>query len=713
MTTTLTEKPVYLDPSHSIEDRVQDLISRMTLEEKIGQMRSSAEAVEHLNIPSYDFWNEGLHGVGRNGRATVFPQAIGMAATWDPDLIKKVATAISTEARAKYHETMRKRGNTIIYQGLTFWSPNVNIFRDPRWGRGQESWGEDPFLTGEMGSAFVRGMQGDDPHYLRTAACAKHYAVHSGPEDERHSFDVSVTKRELFDTYLPAFRKLVVDANVEMVMGAYNRLYGVPCCASDLLLQKILREKWGFKGHVVSDCFALTDLHKGHQYTKDVVESASTALKAGCDMSCKCTYDHLGEAIERGLITEEDIDRSLARTLATRFKLGMFDPPEMVPYSNIPMSVVGCEKHRKLAYEAALRSMVLLKNRNNILPLKESVRDLYIVGPNATNLDCLLGSYFGIGESMVTALEGIARQAPEGTKVEYKHGCLLAQDNANPFDWSLEAAPEADVTIACMGLQPLLEGEEGDALLSTKGGDRETIEIPSQQAEYIKKLVIRGARVVLVLFGGSPVALGEIEDMVEAIIHIWYPGCEGGIALADVLFGKVSPSGKLPMTFPKSTAQLMPFDDYSMDNRTYRYSTDTPLFPFGFGLSYSRFDYSSISLKTNKLRLGDPLDMKFNITNAGDVEAEEVVQIYLTDVKTSVKAPLHKLVAFKRISLKPKETISVSMQITSDMMMLVNEEGETVLEGGDFILRVGGCSPSKRAVELGVQDLLEAEFSVG
>lgn len=713
MTTTPTEKPVYLDPSHPIEERVKDLISRMTLEEKISQMRSGADAVERLNIPSYDFWNEGLHGVGRNGRATVFPQAIGMAATWDPDLIKKVATAISTEARAKYHETIRRRGNTIIYQGLTFWSPNVNIFRDPRWGRGQESWGEDPFLTGEMGAAFVRGMQGDDPQYLRTAACAKHYAVHSGPEDERHSFDVNVSKRELFDTYLPAFRKLVVDANVEMVMGAYNRLYGVPCCASDLLLNEILREKWGFKGHVVSDCFALTDLHKGHQYTKDVVESAGTALKAGCDMSCKCTYDHLGEAIERGLITEEDVDRSLARTLATRFKLGMFDPPEMVPYSNIPMNVVGCEKHRKLAYEAATRSMVLLKNRNNILPLNESVRDIYIVGPNATNLDCLLGSYFGIGESMTTPLEGIARQAPEGTKVEYKHGCLLAQDNANPFDWSLEAAPEADVTIACMGLQPLLEGEEGDALLSTRGGDRETIEIPRQQADYIKKLVVRGARVVLVLFSGSPVALGEIEDMVEAIIHVWYPGCEGGTALADVLFGKVSPSGKLPMTFPASTAQLPPFNDYSMDNRTYRYSVDTPLFPFGFGLSYTKFEFSALSVNSNKITSGEPLEVKFNLTNTGDIEAEEVAQVYLTDKKASVKVPLHKLVAFKRISLKPKETRSVSLEITPEMMMLTNEDGESILEPGEFLLRVGGCSPSQRAVDLGVQDLLEASFSVG
>jgi beta-glucosidase len=712
MTDTGKETPLYLDPQKPIEERVNDLLSRMTLEEKVGQMRSAAEAVKHLNIPKYDFWSEALHGVGRNGRATVFPQAIGMAATWDPDLIKDVAKAISLEGRAKYHETVRRCGDTINCQGLTFWSPNVNIFRDPRWGRGQETWGEDPILTGEMGTAFVRGMQGDDPHYLRTAACAKHYAVHSGPEEGRHSFDAKVTKRELFDTYLPAFKKLVVEANVEMVMGAYNRLYGVPCCASELLLEEILREKWGFKGHVVSDCSALTDLHKGHQYTKDVVESAAVALKAGCDMSCQCTYDHLGEAIDRGLITEADIDRSLARTLATRFKLGMFDPQEMVPYSDTPMSVVGCEEHRKLAYETAVRSMVLLKNKNNILPLKESVRSLYIVGPNATNLDCLLGSYFGLGENMVTPLEGIARRAPEGMRLEYKHGVLLAQDSANPFDWSISAAAEADVTVAFMGLAPLLEGEEGDALLSSKGGDRDKIEIPVQQVEYIKKLVIEGAKVVLVLFGGSPIALGELENMVEAIIHVWYPGMEGGNAIADVLFGSAAPSGKLPLTFPASTSQLPAFDDYSMDNRTYRYSKEVPLYPFGYGLSYAKFEYNDLVLDKKNIKAGENVEITFKLANQSDIQAEEVAQIYLTDVKASVKVPVHKLIGFKRVSLEPNDSRSIHFTVTPEMMMLVNDEGESVLEPGEFILKVGGSSPSKRSVDLGVQAPLEGKFNI-
>ncbi len=712
MNSTDTNTPLYLDASQPVENRVDDLLSRMTLDEKISQMCSNAAAIDRFGIPEYHYWNEALHGVGRNGRATVFPQAIGMAATWDPELIKKVATAISTEARAKYHETLRKRGNTIIYQGLTFWSPNVNIFRDPRWGRGQETWGEDPFLTGEMGAAFVRGMQGDDPRYLRTAACGKHYAVHSGPEGQRHTFDANVSKRDLFDTYLPAFKKLVVDAGVEIMMGAYTRLYGVPCCASPLLIQEILREKWGFKGHFVSDCGALNDFHLYHKFTNDAAESSAVAVKAGCDQSCICTYENLPEALERGLLSEADIDRALRRTYATRFKLGMFDPPDQVPYASIPMSVVGCKEHRKLSYETAIRSIVLLKNKNNVLPLKENVRDLYVVGPNAANLDCLLGSYFGIGETMTTALEGIAQRAPEGTKVEYKPGTLLAQTAANDWDWSLDAAPAADVTIACMGLAPMLEGEEGDALLSTRQGDRETIELPAQQAEYIKKLVVRGAKVVLVLFGGSPIALGEIADLVEAIVFVWYPGMEGGKALADVLFGRVSPSGKLPLTFPLSTAQLPDFDDYSMDHRTYRYSTDTPLYPFGFGLSYSRFTYGDLKLAAREVKKGQSLDMQFTITNAGDMEAEEVTQVYLTDEQASVKVPLHKLIGFKRISLQPGEKQTISFTVTPGMMALVDENGDERLESGSFTLRIGGSSPVERSTALGLQPPLTDSFNL-
>jgi beta-glucosidase len=704
--------PVYLDTTFPIMERVNDLISRMTLEEKISQMVNNASAIKRLGIPAYDYWSEGLHGVGRNGRATVFPQAIGMAATWDVELIHRIATAISTEARAKYHETLRKYGETTIYQGLTLWSPNVNIFRDPRWGRGQETWGEDPVLTGEMGAAFVRGMQGDDPNYLRTAACAKHYAVHSGPENERHTFDAIVSKRELFDTYLPAFKKLVQDAEVETVMGAYNQVFGIPCNASHYLIQELLRETWGFKGHFVSDCGALTDLHQTQHFTKDVVESAAVALKAGCDLSCICTYEHLDEAIERGLVTEADIDLSLARILTTRFKLGMFDPPENVPYSSIPMEVVGCEEHRQLSYEAAVKSMVLLRNRNNILPFNKNVRNIYIVGPNAANLDCLLGSYYGMSASMTTVLEGIIQQVPEGVNVEYKPGSLLAHFNNNPFDWSTEAAPNADVTVACMGLSPLLEGEEGDALLSTREGDREDISLPEPQIEYLKKLITKGARVVLVLFGGSPIALGDLEDMVEAIIYVWYPGEEGGKAVADILFGKVSPSGKLPLTFPKFLSQLPEFSDYSMDNRTYRYSKEIPLYPFGYGLSYSQFAYSALKFDHTDVAFGQSVEVTFHVTNTGEVEAEEVAQIYLTDIIASAKTPLHKLIGFKRIHLKPSETGVVSFSITPEMMMLFDDNGAQILEPGVFNIQVGGCSPSKRALELGAPEFISGKFLI-
>ena len=704
--------PAYLDPAQSIEVRVSDLISRLTLEEKISQMRNGAAAIERLGIPGYDYWNEGLHGVGRNGRATVFPQAIGMAATWDPDLIERVATAISTEARAKYHEALRARGNTAIYQGLTFWSPNVNIFRDPRWGRGQETWGEDPFLTGEMGSAFVRGMQGNDPRYLRTAACAKHFAVHSGPEKGRHTFDAVVSKQDLFDTYLPAFKKLVMEARVESVMGAYNRVYGIPCNGSTYLLDDILRKRWGFKGHVVSDCMALSDFHNGHHYTNNVVESAAAALKAGCDLSCMCTFDHLGEAVEDGLVSEAEINLALSRTYATRFKLGMFDPPEMVPYAQTPMSVVECDAHRGLAYEAAVKSIVLLKNKNHLLPLSDKARRLYVCGPNATNLESLLGSYSGFSKNMITALEGIIGQAPEGVKVEYKAGTMLAHPNNNPMDYSVDEAAGADVTIACMGLSPLLEGEEGDAILSLQSGDRAEITLPAPQADYLGRIAAAGAKIVLVVFSGSPVALGELEDLVECILQVWYPGAEGGKALADVLFGKVSPAGRLPLTFPRLIEQLPAFDDYSMERRTYRYSNEEPQFPFGFGLGYARFEYSDLWIDQDQIRLGQSNHISLRLVNTGGLEADEVVQFYLSDKKASTRVPVQKLVGFKRIRLKAGEAHKIEFTITPEMMMLVDEEGESRLEAGEFQIRVGGCLPGKRGLDLGAAKGLVSEFIV-
>ncbi|MBE2221854.1 MAG: glycoside hydrolase family 3 C-terminal domain-containing protein, partial [Anaerolineae bacterium] len=432
MTETLHD---YQDVDKPTAARVADLLSRMTLAEKVSQMCNDAPALPQFGMAAYDFWSEALHGVARNGRATVFPQAIGMAATWDAPLIEKVASAIGDEARAKHHEAVRRNGRSLIYQGLTMWSPNVNIFRDPRWGRGQETWGEDPVLTGEMGAAFVRGLQGDHPVYLKTAACAKHYAVHSGPEGQRHTFNALASPRDMADTYLPAFKKLVTEANVEAVMGAYNRTNGEACCASPTLLQQILREEWGFTGHVVSDCGAINDLHQHHGLTADGAESAALAVKNGCDMSCFCTYENLGEAVKRGLIMEAEIDRALAGTLATRFKLGMFDPPEQVPYTSIPMAVVNCEAHQDLAYETAVKSVVLLKN-NNILPLGAGTKSMMVVGPNATSVDVLLGNYAGISDTMTTLLEGVAGAMPEGMKIDYRMGCTLTQPTANPTNWT-------------------------------------------------------------------------------------------------------------------------------------------------------------------------------------------------------------------------------------------------------------------------------------
>ena len=702
----------YLNPDFPLADRVQDLISRLEFEEKVLMMTSDARGIPRLGIPAYNFWSEALHGVGRNGRATVFPQAIGMAATWDPALIEAVATAISDEARAKHHAAMRRNGTSGQYQGLTFWSPNINIFRDPRWGRGQETWGEDPFLTGEMGAAFVRGLQGNHPKYLKTAACAKHYAVHSGPEKHRHTFNANVSQRDLNDTYLPAFKKLVTEARVEAVMGAYNRTNDEPCCSSSSLLKDYLRDQWQFEGHVVSDCGAVSDIHNGHKVTHDAAESAALALKAGCDMSCIYEYEYLTEALERGLIEEADIDRSLARTLTTRFKLGMFDPPEKVPYSSISMDVVGSSQNRELAYQAALKSVVLLKNKDNVLPIKPNVRSIAVVGPNAGNIDVLLGNYFGSNSQLTTMLEGLVGAVPEGVKVEYRPGCQLIQSTFNPLDWSVYEAGSSDVTIACMGISPLLEGEEGDATLSTEQGDRADIALPAVQVEYIRKMAVQGANIILVLFGGSPISLGEVEDMVQAVVFAWYPGQEGGRAVADILFGKAVPSGKLPVTFPKSLADLPPFEDYSMQGRTYRFTEAEPLYPFGFGLSYTQFSYLDLSIPKSSLVAGESLDLTVTLQNTGSREAQEVVQIYLSDIKASTTVPQHKLVALKRLALQAGEKRTVAFSLPAEKFMLVDDDGNQVLEPGLFRLYAGGCSPGPRGQTLGAPTLLEAEVEI-
>jgi beta-glucosidase len=706
-----TDTPLYLDPSRTIPVRVQDLISRLTLLEKVAQMNHPTEGVPRLNIPPYNYWNEALHGVARNGKATVFPQAIGMAASWDRDLVKRVASVIGDEARAKYHETMRRNGRTEIYQGLTFWSPNVNIFRDPRWGRGQETWGEDPYLTGEMGSAFVRGLQGDHPKYMKVSACAKHYAVHSGPEGERHTFNAIVSQRDLYGTYLPAFKKLVTEAKVDAVMGAYNRILGEPCNASKFLLADILRGEWGFDGHVVSDCGALTDIHANHKVTKDAAESAALALLAGCDMGCDHVYNYIPEAIERGLITEADMDRALGRTLTTRFRLGMFDPPKMVPYTSIPMSVVACKKHRQLDYQISTESVVLLKNKGNILPIRQQVKSMMVTGPVATSLEVLLGNYYGFNDQMITFLEGVVGRLPEGIRFEYHPGCMLVNPNAIPKTWAPFMAADKDIVLAFMGTSPLMEGEEGEALLAPANGDRSDIALPAVQVEFLKQLSSYGAKVVLVLTGGSPITLGEAEDLVDAILWVGYPGQEGGRAVASVLFGDVVPSGKLPVSFPKSIDDLPPFNDYNMTGRTYRFSTKEPLYPFGFGLSYTTFLYGGLRAKSS-IRAGQSLSVNLKVANIGSVTATEVVQFYIHDLDASVPVPIQQLIGFQRVPLKPGQKKTVKFTITPEMMMLIDEDGKQKLEAGKFSLTVGGCSPSTRGVTLGAPSPVSIEFEV-
>ncbi|HEY8343681.1 MAG TPA: glycoside hydrolase family 3 C-terminal domain-containing protein, partial [Bacillota bacterium] len=581
--------PVFRDPNRDLEERVRDLVARLSLEEKISQMVYFSSALSRVGIPEYNWWNECLHGVARAGVATVFPQAIGLAASFNQELVEKVASAIADEARAKHHEFARKEDRG-IYKGLTFWSPNLNIFRDPRWGRGQETYGEDPYLTGRLGVAFIRGLQGDHPKYLKVAACAKHYAVHSGPENLRHEFNAVVSRKDLRETYLPAFRDAVIEAKVESVMGAYNRVNGEPACASPMLLQQILREEWGFDGHVVSDCGAIEDIHKHHKYTSSPEESAALAVNNGCDLNCGRIFTYLQKAVEQGLITEEAIDQAVTRLLKTRFKLGMFDPAEKVPYANIPYEVNDSPEHRRLALQAARESIVLLKNEGGLLPLnREEIKSIAVIGPNADSKDILLGNYFGQPSQYVTPLSGIREVAGPGVRILYAEGCDLTtttpgfwgEKPTSGFAEAIAAVERADVAIMCLGISPKLEGEEGAVANSDGGGDRVSLELPGMQEELLKAVATVGKPVILVIFNGSPLAINWAQEEIPAIIEAWYPGEEGGRALAEVIFGDYNPAGRLPVTFVKSLDQLPAFTDYSMKGRTYRYMQAEPLYPFG------------------------------------------------------------------------------------------------------------------------------------
>lgn len=823
---------------NSIEKRVDELISRMTLEEKISQMVFDAPAIERLGIPQYNWWNECLHGVARAGLATVFPQAIGLAATWNPDLLFRVAEAISDEARAKHHEAVRK-GIREIYTGLTFWSPTINIFRDPRWGRGQETYGEDPYLTARMAVAFVRGLQGDNPHYLKVVATPKHFTVHSGPEPLRHHFDARVSERDLRETYLFAFEACVKEGKAASVMGAYNRVNGEPCCASPTLLEQILRREWGFDGYVVSDCGAIHDIYAQHQVVSTPEEAGALAVKAGCDLECGGIYHFLIDAVKKGLISEEAINQAVRRLFIARFRLGMFDPSEKVPYAQIPYTVVSSPQHRELALQAARESIVLLKNEGGLLPLPKDLGSIAVVGPNANDIRVLLGNYNGTPASVVTPLEGIRRKVAPTTRLYFAYGCEIARgvppmevipssalfpmrgngcerglwaeyyNNANfagepalcqvdptvnfvwagttpltgiwgdPFAvrwtgylvppvsgsyrigvnglseyrlylddkllvsykgihhpilntieisleagrfyfirleyvsrgldpqvqllWSppgfadpgqaLEIARKADVIIAVLGLSPMLEGEEMP--VEVDGffrGDRTDIGLPAPQEELLRQLHGLGKPVVLVLLNGSALAVNWAAEHIPAILEAWYPGEAGGEAIADVLFGDYNPGGRLPVTFYRSLADLPPFEDYRMEGRTYRYFQGEPLFPFGYGLSYTTFALENLQITPEEVEPGDEVTVRVDVQNIGDRAGDEVVQLYVRHLDAPDPRPLQELKGFQRVHLLPGEQKTVIFTLHTHQLGLYDQRGRYVIWPGTIEIMVGRSS---------------------
>ena len=827
--------PAYKNPKLPLDERVDDLVSKMTLEEKISQMQNAAAAIPRLDVPEYEWWNEALHGVARAGVATVFPQAIGLAATFDDRLVWQVADVTSTEARAKHHEYVR-RGERGRYKGLTFWTPNINIFRDPRWGRGQETWGEDPFLTGKLGSAFVRGLQGSDPKYLKTSAAVKHFAVHSGPEPERHFFDALSSERDLRETYLPAFRETILNAGASGVMCAYNRYNGEPACASTKLMQQILLGEWQFKGHVVSDCGAIDNIYLRHKFVATEAEASALAVKKGTDLTCGREYKSLSEAVRKGYISEKEIDTAVKNLMRIRFRLGMFDPPEMVKYAQIPFSENDTEAHHRLSRQASRESLVLLKNAAQTLPLKKDLKTIAVIGPNADDPDVLLGNYNGQPSRSFTPLEGIRNKVSPNTKVLYSQGmyptgvtsepvaneslqngdqrglraeyfnnrdfsgapALVRNDAQINFNWgsispakevdddnfavrwtgslvapesgnynigwrsnggvriyidgnlfieetknprtrnlskeinleggraydirveylenanhyasakllwtpptgekrlredALEKARQADAVVMVMGISPVVEGEEMDVKLEGfRGGDRTDISLPKAQEELIKDVHGLGKPVILVLMGGSALAVNWADENVPAILHAWYPGQEGGNAIAEVLFGDYNPGGRLPVTFYKSVAQLPPFDDYKMEGRTYRYFKGEPLYPFGYGLSYTKFSYGNLKLK-NKIKAGENMQVSVEVQNTGAVGGDEVVQLYLTDSAASVPVPVRNLAGVERIFLKPGEKRTVSFTLVPRQMSVILDDGKRVIEPGDFAVSAGGKQP--------------------
>ncbi len=704
--------PPYKDYRLPMAKRVQDLLSRMTVEEKLSQMLNESPAIPRLSIPEYNWWSEALHGVARAGFATVFPQAIGLAATFDKNLMFRAATAISDEGRAKHHQALRENKRT-MYFGLTFWSPNINIFRDPRWGRGHETYGEDPYLTSRMAVEFIRGMQGNDKKYLKTAACAKHFAVHSGPENDRHSFNAVVSEKDLRETYLPAFKASVQEANVEAVMGAYNRTNNEPCCASKKLMVDILRGEWKFKGHFVSDCGAIHDIFEGHKYVKTKAEAAALSTRLGCDLNC-CLWNKMcakaGKSLQKaykyGLLDEKTVDISLARLLNTKFKLGMFDPPEKVKYAKIPFSVNDCGKHRKLSLFAAQKSIVLLKNTDNFLPLnRKKIKSIAVVGPNADSVDALLGNYNGFPSKATTVLQGIKNNMYKNTRVDYIKGCGIKEGGYDHIEAVIDVVEKCDVTIAVMGLSPDYEGEEGS------GGDKQDLLLPGIQNPMIERISEKGKPIILVLLNGSAVTFNEKDKNIKAVVEAWYPGEEGGQAVADVLFGKYNPGARLPVTFYKTTDDLPDFKDYNMKGRTYRYFKGEALYPFGFGLTYTAFKYSKLKLNVKKIKKGKDLLLSVDVRNAGKIAGDEVVQVYIKRMTARSSVPLKQLVGFERIHLKPGMKKKINFTVLPEQMSYYNNEGKLILAPGEFMLYVGGVQPGYENTAKNTE-VLKAQFKL-
>ncbi len=680
------------------KQKARELVSRMTLEEKASQLRYDAPAIERLGIPAYNWWNEALHGVARAGQATVFPQAIGLGASFDPDLVRDIADVIATEARAKYNAASA-RGDRGIYKGLTFWAPNVNIFRDPRWGRGHETYGEDPYLTSRTGVAYVKGLQGDGGT-MKAAACAKHFAVHSGPEAIRHEFDARVSEKDLEETYLLAFEALVREGKVEAVMGAYNRVNGEPACAS-AALQKRLRGEWGFEGHFVSDCWAISDFHERHMVTKNPRESAALAINNGCDLNCGVTYLYILEACKEGLVTEETVTQAAERLFTTRYLLGLFDGSE---YDSIPYSEVESPAHLALCEKAAEESFVLLKN-DGILPLDASMlKTVGVIGPNADSRRALVGNYHGTASRYVTVQEGIQDYLGGRVRVLTSVGCELeagrSESLAQPrdrFSEALAVADESDVVFLCLGLDETLEGEEGDASNSDASGDKEDLLLPEVQRELLRSVANCGKPLVVLLMAGSDIDLAEAAELADAVLLLWYPGSQGGSAAARVLFGEVSPSGKLPVTFYQSLEELPPFTDYAMKGRTYRYMEHPAQFPFGYGLTYGKAEVSAASFEEAS---GDrEAFVSAEVVNRGSCDIEEVVQVYIKENENACAVPNPQLSAFARVALKAGETKTVRLPLSREAFTVVGEDGVR-RDGKSFEIYVGISQPDPRSVEL-------------